>query len=67
MAKSLCPWIFDPSDFLVGGQIPAYGICPSLNGGRSTAATIDKNSAILPDNFVNLPKIPGPMPSLSEE
>ncbi len=61
------PVDFNPSDLPVGGQIPTFGILPSLKNGGSTAATIDENAAILPDDVANLPEIPGPVPALTEE
>lgn len=64
------PQDFDPSDLPVGGQLPSFGLLPSLKGGGSTTAEIGANEGLLPPDIANLPdnpQIPGPVPPLPDE
>ncbi len=56
--KALVPKDFDPSDLDVDGQIPSYGILPSLKPGGSTSIEDIDEAAILPADVANLPSIP---------
>ncbi len=57
--KALVPKDFDPADLDVDGQLPSYGILPSLNpDGGSTSIEDIEDSAILPADVANLPSIP---------
>ena len=61
------PQDFDPSDLPVDGQIPTFGILPSLKPGGNSAANIGDNDDLLPPDVANLPDIPLSVPSLPEE
>jgi hypothetical protein len=61
------PKDFDPSDLPVDGQIPTFGILPSLKPGGSTAANIGDDDDLLPPDVANLPDISPSVPPLPEE
>ena len=61
--KAFVPKDFDESDLMVDGQLPSYGVLPSLNPSSSAAIDTMDDVGELPDEVAALPSIP-PVPTL---